>query len=112
MSFLKVLDMGLGSSPFPMDIAARFCRFFLAIVIIPFFKQSEPLTSPKLHMFLRGYLRGRPNVKSRETHHAIPSRRRQPALHHELEQVSKSEILRKLKHASAPTIRDVPFRVS
>jgi predicted nucleic acid-binding Zn ribbon protein len=36
----------------------------------------------------------------------------QPALHYELEQVSKSEILRKLKQRfSAKTIRDVRFRV-
>src|SRR5215831_1257139 len=36
----------------------------------------------------------------------------QPALHYELEQISKSEILRKLKQRfSAKTIRDVRFRV-
>jgi predicted nucleic acid-binding Zn ribbon protein len=36
----------------------------------------------------------------------------QPALHYELEQVSKSEILRKLKQRfGAKTIRDVRFRV-
>jgi predicted nucleic acid-binding Zn ribbon protein len=36
----------------------------------------------------------------------------QPALHYELEQVSKSEILRKLKvRFGAKTIRDVRFRV-
>src|SRR5438876_4598896 len=37
---------------------------------------------------------------------------RQPALHYELEQVSKTEILQKLKHRfGAKTIRDVRFRV-
>src|SRR6266481_1013422 len=36
----------------------------------------------------------------------------QPALHYELEQISKSEILRKLKQRfGAKTIRDVRFRV-
>jgi predicted nucleic acid-binding Zn ribbon protein len=36
----------------------------------------------------------------------------QPALHYELEQISKSEILRKLKlRFGAKTIRDVRFRV-
>jgi predicted nucleic acid-binding Zn ribbon protein len=36
----------------------------------------------------------------------------QPALHYELEQISKSEILRKLKQRfGARTIRDVRFRV-
>jgi len=36
----------------------------------------------------------------------------QPALHYELEQVSKSEILRKLKQRfGAKTIRDIRFRI-
>jgi len=36
----------------------------------------------------------------------------QPALHYELEQISKSEILRKLKqHFGGKTIRDIRFRV-
>ena len=36
----------------------------------------------------------------------------QPALHYELEQISKAEILRKLKHRfGARTIRDVRFRI-
>jgi hypothetical protein len=36
----------------------------------------------------------------------------QPALHYELEQVSKADILRKLKQRfGAKTIRDVRFRV-
>jgi predicted nucleic acid-binding Zn ribbon protein len=36
----------------------------------------------------------------------------QPALHYELEQISKSEILRKLKQRfGAKTIRDIRFRV-
>src|SRR5207247_4504323 len=36
----------------------------------------------------------------------------QPALHYELEQISKAEILRKLKqHFGSKTIRDVRFRV-
>jgi predicted nucleic acid-binding Zn ribbon protein len=36
----------------------------------------------------------------------------QPALHYELEQISKSEILRKLKlRFGAKTIRDIRFRV-
>jgi predicted nucleic acid-binding Zn ribbon protein len=35
----------------------------------------------------------------------------QPALHYELEQVSKAEILRKLKRRFGRTIRDVRFRV-
>src|SRR5258705_9281600 len=36
----------------------------------------------------------------------------QPALHHELEQISKSEILRKLKQRfGGKTIRDIRFRV-
>jgi hypothetical protein len=37
----------------------------------------------------------------------------QPALHYELDQISKSEILRKLKQRfGGKTIRDVRFRVS
>jgi DNA-binding Lrp family transcriptional regulator len=41
------------------------------------------------------------------------SRRRQPALHYELEQISKPEILRRLKKRfGAKTIRDIGFRVS
>jgi hypothetical protein len=40
------------------------------------------------------------------------SRRRQPALHYELAQVSKIDILRKLKKRSGgKTIRDIRFRV-
>ncbi|PYL32684.1 MAG: hypothetical protein DMF38_14320 [Verrucomicrobia bacterium] len=36
----------------------------------------------------------------------------QPALHYELEQISKSEILRKLKQRfGSKTIRDIRFRV-
>jgi predicted nucleic acid-binding Zn ribbon protein len=36
----------------------------------------------------------------------------QPALHYELDQISKSEILRKLKqHFGGKTIRDIRFRV-
>ena len=36
----------------------------------------------------------------------------QPALHYELEQISKAEILRKLKqHFGARTIRDIRFRL-
>src|ERR1043166_7438646 len=49
--------------------------FFLAIDMTPLFKQSEPVMSPKLHMFLGGYLRERRNVKSRAKQHATPSDR-------------------------------------
>jgi hypothetical protein len=35
----------------------------------------------------------------------------QPALHYELEQISKFEILRKLKQLGAKIIRDIRFRV-
>ena len=36
----------------------------------------------------------------------------QPALHYELEQISKAEVLRKLKRRFGPkTIRDIRFRV-
>lgn len=49
---------------FPWLVLLR--AFFLGIVVTPFFEATEPLGNPKLHIFLRGYLRRRPNVNSRD----------------------------------------------
>jgi len=52
MSFFKALDMGPRGSPFPLDITARFCRFFFSHCYYSFLQATELFWNPKLQVLL------------------------------------------------------------